>query len=203
MSAEKSDHLMSLVKDLAERVHDLEGRVDRFEGRGLGFGPPERSKVEAEEIVVRDSSGKERIKLGISSKDDSKGNAFVNLKDQDENVGISLSAHKDGGATMRLRDAYGKARILLNTSKTPPRVVLLDGRERVRMVLDTCGDGPGLTLLDETGGERIKLRIMENLPTLALSDMSDRPKAFITVMKNGSPHLVLLDSDGDSLFQVP
>ena len=146
---------------LAERIERLERENYRWKcGAGLALvaslvaivGGAQRANeakvVEAEQFIVRDREGKERVRLGLASNGDpalfirgKDGQNRVILQSNDESVGGLYLSGRDGTLSVVLEAAA-------RASNTPLLVLSRDKR-RINLNVNTIPRLPWLTLQDE------------------------------------------------------
>jgi hypothetical protein len=109
-----------------------------------------RRRVEAEEFVVRDSTGMRRAKLGMSVD----GWVRLRLFDEDGQRCVSLGVAPDGSARLRLYDQYGapRAGLAVFPESAGEGLVLNDQAGNPRMTFSLLDDGAAdLRILDAGG----------------------------------------------------
>lgn len=95
----------------------------------MGQAGPAGRQLEGERLVLRDSSGRVRIGMGIA----------------------------DEGPTLQLMDESGGRRLAPGLAGTDPFVVLYDGTGGPRAALSVAEEGPTLELYDQAGKRRAAL----------------------------------------------
>jgi hypothetical protein len=147
MAGETSD----VVADLVKRIERLEREAEDLRGelQRSASDPRARRAVDAEEFVVRDSSGKRRATLGM----DSDGSPKLRIFDESEKVRIALSVLFEGSPTILLYDRAIGVRVALCVSADGlPYLRLYDQADRPRAGLDVFPDDSAmLRILDRHG----------------------------------------------------
>jgi xanthine/CO dehydrogenase XdhC/CoxF family maturation factor len=111
--------------------------------------------VEAEQFIVRDSDGKERVRLGLAS-----GGApalFLRNKDGSNRVILQASDRDDSGSLYLFGEGKGLEglSVALNggrrASNSPSLVLRHDDKRRINLNVDTTPGRPWLRFEDENG----------------------------------------------------
>ena len=114
-----------------------------------------RRTVEAQEFIVRDSTGMRRAKLGMSTD----GWVRLHLFDQDGERCVTLGVAPEGDPRLYLYDQYGapRAGLAVFPDSAGGGLVLNDPAGNPRMTLSLLDDGTGdLRILDAGGNVRWK-----------------------------------------------
>jgi hypothetical protein len=114
-----------------------------------------RRTIEAQEFIVRDSTGMRRAKLGMSTD----GWVRLHLFDQDGERCVTLGVAPEGDPRLYLYDQYGapRAGLAVFPDSAGGGLVLNDPAGNPRMTLSLLDDGAGdLRILDAGGNVRWK-----------------------------------------------
>jgi len=176
---------------------------------GLGAAKGDRS-LDAEELILRDAGGIERIKLAVDNAGpylrmfDSKGRPRAVLLVQDDRSLFALP----GGAqmksnllllnaaepTMYLQDNNGKARVELSTKGETVRMIMTDPEQKESMIFAAAKDGPSISCFDENRKLRAQLPVFAGLSRFALLDNKQVERATMYA-DNGSAAFALADEN--------
>jgi hypothetical protein len=199
------------MQAVLERLEKLERQNRRLKRVGLlvlvavsavvlmGQAAPKNHTVEAEEFVVKDSSGKRRASFGMVAKDiasllvyesggrittlgptglvvvDSTGSQLVELVAGDDGSSLTLGRAVRLGASkgspgLSLYDETGKRRGAIELQNGGPSLDFGDATGKLRATFALFGDGPRLWLLDDKQKERFAMGVNPNGPHLTMSD---------------------------------
>ena len=104
--------------------------------------------VEADEFVLKDSTGRVRARLGMAEE----------------------------GPALNLYDENGQPTAMLGSPPGGPGLVLLDAQGKPRASVAVMADGPHVTLYDAEGKVRARWAVLENVPALTFDDDGGRTR---------------------------
>jgi hypothetical protein len=108
---------------------------------------PKSATIAAKEIELRDGAWKRRASL--APRED--GSPALRLNNADGRARVMVNARDDGSTIVRLSDAAGVHRATLGLEPDGSPQLRLFGRDgRTRVTLEVAGDSPRLTLRDST-----------------------------------------------------
>jgi hypothetical protein len=106
-----------------------------------------QERVDAKLFVVRDESGKERARLGVSDT----GSALLSMLDGAGRERMTLSVHDDGNTGLMFQDEYGLLRVSLASDGERGLMITNDASD-LAVALTVYPDGvPELELFDPNG----------------------------------------------------
>ena len=175
----------------------------------LGAAKGDRS-LDAEELILRDAGGVERIKLAVDGAGpymrmfDSKGRPRAVLLVHDDQSLFALP----GGAkmksnllllngdepTMYIQDNSGKARVELSTKGETVRMIMTDPEQKESIILAAAKDGPSVSCFDENRKLRAQLSVFAGQSRFALLDGKQVQRASMHA-DNGSAAFALADEN--------
>ncbi|MHC4342898.1 MAG: hypothetical protein ACYSX0_22140, partial [Planctomycetota bacterium] len=129
-----------------------------------GQGKEKRQVLEANELVLKDTSGAKRIAMNA----DLDGWPAVGLYDRDGVVRLSLAVAEGGQAVVNLSGGSGEAGLMLVLSGGKQPAILMHGpNHQPGLVLGVLGEGdPILRMTDGGGRQRAKFSLVRGKPTL-------------------------------------
>lgn len=153
-------------------------------------------------LLLRGPDGKTGAFMGIDAKNTSR----IELTSQRLLDGVRLTAHEDGSSGVYVLDVSGRARGGLESfAKGGAALNFQDGQGKLRghVGLDES-NLPNLVLLDEAGGRRLGMLVQEDGNGLfEVADQRGQPRAQVSTLFDGSPHLELKREDGSPSFVAP
>ncbi len=194
---------------------------------GQGSPGPART-LQAQKFLLVDAKGTTRGMWGVTGD----GSPTIQLFDQHSQVRVALSILGDDEPALALTDENGKLRtflkvtrdysptlqmfdqkgvarvglsVLTNASEQEPTLVMMDKEGRVRSLYKLLGDGlPVMTMNDSLQQARFGLRLWENeMPQLLFRDDAARGRVQMTLLRDGSPRLVMSNPHGTVLYRAP
>ena len=204
--------MMTSTKDLCsleERIHRLERQNRRLWALAilpiLVLGPlilmaessPQPRTIEAESIVLKDSDGKVRARLGTKDH-----NVRLEFFDQKDVLRLQLGVG-DQRTTISLGDAAGRMRGMLGVDKADEAIMGITGEEgHFATALTVSGGIAGLKVNDVKGNLAAGLLTTPAGNALTVSDSAGRPRLAVTVPLTG-PGLLVLDESGKATWHAP
>ncbi|MEO1008615.1 MAG: hypothetical protein AAFX79_08615 [Planctomycetota bacterium] len=136
-----------------------------------------------------------------ASQDRSAAERIERLESEIEDLKAAMA---EGVSTRRVRlvDADGEARAVLEADKDGPTIVLHDTVGTVRMRLALGSAGPGLTLSDEDGHTRAWLGFSNEALRIGFADDKGNSRAFFGVMRSGNPVARFYDAEGKVVWSA-
>jgi hypothetical protein len=201
------------IDALAERIERLERENRRWRwGSGLAmiaglvvmFGGAQRANdakvVEAEQFIVRDKDGNERVRVGVGSN----GAAHLVLQNKDRKGGIDLVSSSEGDSYF---DVWNKTMGHLMLVAAPDRTAVdfLDTKRVGQIALKIeKGDGTQYLSFLKEGKGSLSLGLHEDgSGGLGVTDFSSRRRMELWQSSGGGPVLRVFDADGKSVAQIP
>ena len=224
-----------IVESLTRRVDRLERENRRWRRAGsltclgiaalllMGQAQSRERVVEAQQFLVRDSTGEVRAALGLSDGDPKlilfdkdgtsraalslvpSGSPFLTLADRDGRPRAALTVLPDGSPILTFSDATITERIeirLRDEGVPDLRLYEKDGKT-LSGRLTTVSGSPSLALF-RSGKARVLLTITaDGSPGLRLTDPDGNARALLAAKADGVPGLWLSDKDGKVVWTVP
>jgi hypothetical protein len=81
--------------------------------------------------------------------------------------------------------------------------IVRDAQGKARMILAVGDEGPALTLLDKDGKLRVNLGVDKDGPALDLFDAAESPRAQLMITEDKGPRLNLYDNKGSQVSLRP
>ena len=81
--------------------------------------------------------------------------------------------------------------------------IVRDAQGKARMILAVGDEGPALTLLDKDGKLRVNLGVDKEGPSLDLLDAAESPRAQLMITDDKGPRLNLVDNKGSQVSLRP
>lgn len=81
--------------------------------------------------------------------------------------------------------------------------IVRDAQGKARMLLSVGDEGPALTLLDNNGKLRVNLGVDKDGPALDLLDAAESPRAQLMITEDQGPRLNLYDAKGSQISFRP
>jgi hypothetical protein len=201
------------IDELVERIERLERENRRWRwGSGLAMtaglvvmiGGAQRANdakvVEAEQFIVRDKDGNERVRLGVGSN----GAAGLVLQDKDRKGGIDLVSSSEGRPYL---DVWNKTMGHLMLVATPDRMAVdfLDAK-RVGQIALRIEKPSGNQYLSFLMGGKGSLNLGLNEDGsggLGIFDSAGQRRTELWQGRDAGPVLRVFDADGKSVVQIP
>lgn len=169
----------------------------------MGLKPNNKRIVAAEAFLLIDKKDKPRGFFGV----DNDGSASISLMDSDNKHVIEMKVFSNGNPALCMRDKNGKINVLISSVDGEPAIIINQkdgkGSASLRGNLVESQNWPGLLISDETGKNRVILGIMNDSPVLFLNDNNKNPRAMISITKEGSPIIKLMNKRGNNIFSAP
>jgi hypothetical protein len=125
--------------------------------------------LDARELVLRDSGGRIRARLGVREERPG-GASVVQLLDPSGNVVTALEASDKGASLLRFLGPDGRSQAELVTDDSGPALTFFNEQGSPRAWIGILGDQPALELIDASGAPRASLHIAEDQPRLEFFD---------------------------------
>jgi hypothetical protein len=190
----------------------------------MGQAGPRPRSVDAEEFILKDSSGKRRAVLSVAQG----GLAHLAFYDRQDAPRLGLGVGGNGAPTLALADAGGHARAKLELQADGvARVILLDEKYRLAVVVGVSRQGApwvglsnhqsgsgaemgvldngdaSFSLTDSSGKIRATLGLADGSPTMMLTDEKGSPRVGVSASRGQDASIGLLDGGGKVLWKAP
>lgn len=154
-------------------------------------------------LLLRGEDGKTGVFAGVDGKQSSR----IELYSSRLLDGLRLVTHADGTSGVYGLDKEGRARVGLESFAAGGAGLHLrdpQGVVRTQVSIDPA-DQPSVILADKSGARRIGLLVgaEDGQPSLEIADELGRPRAELTTLFDGTPHLELKREDGGAAFVAP
>lgn len=202
------------MKAIVYRLESVERENRRLKGAGVvalaviaavvltGQATPRQvaSLVEAEQFVLRDSSGKARAWLNVSD-----GAVNFALADREEKSRSLIYVMADGTNGLILTSKEGKTRVEMKVGANDVPTLSLVDLEGRRIGFFVLADGrPALGLVDQTSRLRASLGLeADGRVRLTISDRAATERAELAVLPDGSPRFTLIGHTGRIVWHGP
>lgn len=156
--------------------------------------------VEAEQFVLRDSSGKARAWLNVSD-----GAVNFALADREEKSRSLFYVMADGTNGLILTSKEGKTRVEMKVGANDVPTLSLVDQDGRRIGFFVLADGrPALGLVDQTSRLRASLGLeADGRVRLMISDRAATERAELAVLPDGTPRLTLIGHTGRIVWHGP
>ena len=171
--------------------------------------------MEAEEFVLRDSSGKVRARLSMAAA----GPALV-MYDARETARIVIGV-SDAAPRIVVTDPNGKAALIVGhipengpfvsltgsdgkkTEMQTSSIQWMDSSEKVRMALELLPKGPALRLFDTNERPQAALAMLGADPIFGLYGPNGKPQVLLGNNVAAGPAFLMYDSQGRTIVSLP